>query len=195
MWITISWKAWWRFLLLCLALKETQALQTTARTAARMPWSTAHWKEAMQHRKDVTHRSMSLKRPTPSAVANILHLRQSQRSMQDKVVSIGGTKTMRRAQGGRKPQAAFGRGGHTTVPADQAQPYLDKPHAQEHFLSVLKDVKQPIDAFHNVSAHDPAFGQRWASCAIVRAPCCSVLTRQAATTARQLGLASHPSFI
>jgi hypothetical protein len=51
---------------------------------------------------------------------------------------------------------------------DSPQPYVDKAHAQEHFLSVLKDVKQRVDAHHGLSKHDPAFGRRWRSCAIVR---------------------------
>lgn len=51
---------------------------------------------------------------------------------------------------------------------DKPQPYVGKTHAQEHFLSVLKDVKQSIDAHRGLSKHDPAFGRRWSSCAIVR---------------------------
>jgi hypothetical protein len=51
---------------------------------------------------------------------------------------------------------------------DVPQPYTDKAHAQEHFLSVLKVIKQRVDEHRGVSKRDPAFGRRWSSCAIVR---------------------------
>jgi hypothetical protein len=41
--------------------------------------------------------------------------------------------------------------------------------AQQHFLSVLRDVKEKLDEFHGVSVDDAAFGRRWSSCAVVRA--------------------------
>jgi hypothetical protein len=47
------------------------------------------------------------------------------------------------------------------------------PHegsAQQGFLSVLRDVKEKLDEFHGVSADDAAFGRRWSSCGVVRAP-------------------------
>jgi hypothetical protein len=52
---------------------------------------------------------------------------------------------------------------------DTAQPYEDSAHAQQHFLSVLRDIKEKLDEFHGVSADDAAFGRRWSSCAVVRA--------------------------
>jgi hypothetical protein len=47
--------------------------------------------------------------------------------------------------------------------------YEDTAHAQQHFLSVLRDIKEKLDEFHGVPADDPAFGRRWSSCAVVRA--------------------------
>jgi len=48
--------------------------------------------------------------------------------------------------------------------------YEDTAHAQQHFLSVLRDIKEKLDEFHGVPADDAAFGRRWSSCAVVRAP-------------------------
>jgi hypothetical protein len=42
-------------------------------------------------------------------------------------------------------------------------------HAQQHFLSVLRNIKETLDEFHGVPADDPAFGRRWSSKAVVRA--------------------------
>ena len=50
------------------------------------------------------------------------------------------------------------------------QPYEDSAHAQQHFLSVVRDIKEKLDRFHGVSTDDAAFGRRWSSCAVVRAP-------------------------
>lgn len=46
------------------------------------------------------------------------------------------------------------------------QPYADAAHPQESFLSVWRDVKQPIDGL----AAATAVGRRWSSCAVVRRP-------------------------
>jgi hypothetical protein len=49
-------------------------------------------------------------------------------------------------------------------------PHEGSAHAQQIFLSVLRDIKEKLDEFHGVPADDAAFGRRWSSCAVVHAP-------------------------
>ena len=86
-------------------------------------------------------------------------LREGRRS------SYGRATNLTASQG--EPPYVFKPKRHTKKPPVDA-PHLDPAHAQEHFLSVLRDVKQRLDTFHNVSTHAAAFGQRWPSCAVVR---------------------------
>jgi hypothetical protein len=110
--------------------------------------------------------------PPPAATAAYVKERISRAAAKQSLKRVGaGDEAPKQSPLGRAPTApANSQVLGTRKKLEPHQRYEDTAHAQQHFLSVLRDIKEKLDEFHGVPADDAAFGRHWSSCAVVRAP-------------------------